>query len=310
MYPSPSCAARKTTPMMMKVRVNCRSINPAAEAAPTGSHHVLASKKYVLASVISQINSINARPIPQPSRAQKDFPTAVASPTARANGRRRVYHSHLRIMQSSFQERNIDHGIYEHPRGEPTQQLKNVMPPSDPQTQTDRGPRSPLPKSPAQYRTWALHIRKNETPHVRRRDPLPWADRQARLRRTRGQRMTDPVFLNRYTSTSLASRRQSSPSLEHLSAAPTAEISVPAPCFSFVSSGRRVHLRETDRRMQLLQPPRRAPSRRPEPSATRILHWSKATAKEPPRVEARPPQLVARPTRAALHAWQRDPPLR
>jgi hypothetical protein len=54
----------------------------------------LATKKYVLASVISQINSSNARPIPQPSRTlgttQTDFPTAIAAFNNASNSRRRV----------------------------------------------------------------------------------------------------------------------------------------------------------------------------------------------------------------------------
>src|ERR1700736_6293449 len=52
-------------------------MNPAASAAPTGNHQVLATKKYVLINVISHMTTINARPIPQPSWARNDFPTAV-----------------------------------------------------------------------------------------------------------------------------------------------------------------------------------------------------------------------------------------
>jgi hypothetical protein len=45
----------------------------------------LATKKYVLIRVISQIKAINARPIPQYLHEEtKDFPTAVAAPTAQA----------------------------------------------------------------------------------------------------------------------------------------------------------------------------------------------------------------------------------
>src|SRR5579871_927808 len=89
MYPSPNCAARNTIPIRMNVSVNCPSIHCAAAAAPAGSHQVLATKKYVLIRVISQIKTINARPIPQPSRTlrttQKDFPTAAACiPTLQA----------------------------------------------------------------------------------------------------------------------------------------------------------------------------------------------------------------------------------
>ena len=74
--------------MMMKVRVNCRSINPADAAAPTGSHQVLATKKYVLASVISQINNSNARPIPQSllnllGRHERISPRPLPRPTTR-----------------------------------------------------------------------------------------------------------------------------------------------------------------------------------------------------------------------------------
>src|SRR5947207_11073524 len=54
--------------MRISVRVNCPSINPVAAEAPTGSHQVLATKKYVLAKVISQITTSNARPIPQSSQ--------------------------------------------------------------------------------------------------------------------------------------------------------------------------------------------------------------------------------------------------
>src|ERR1700681_1255428 len=77
MYPSPSWAGRKTTPMMMKVSANWLSIQCAAAEAPTGSHQVLATKKYVLAKVISQITSSNARPIPtllNPKDLTKGFP--------------------------------------------------------------------------------------------------------------------------------------------------------------------------------------------------------------------------------------------
>src|SRR5215471_6060586 len=69
---------------MMKVSVNCRSIKPVAAEAPAGSHQVLATKKYVLTNVISQIRTINARPIPQSPWAKKDFPTAVPRPTTQA----------------------------------------------------------------------------------------------------------------------------------------------------------------------------------------------------------------------------------
>src|SRR6266849_6022191 len=41
-------------------------MKPADAAAPTGSHQVLKTKKYVLTNVISQITAINARPIPDP----------------------------------------------------------------------------------------------------------------------------------------------------------------------------------------------------------------------------------------------------
>src|SRR5947207_9214346 len=69
----------------MKVNVNCRSINPADAAAPTGNHHVLATKKYVLTNVISQIKTSNARPIPQPSWAQSRIsPRPLLRPTTQA----------------------------------------------------------------------------------------------------------------------------------------------------------------------------------------------------------------------------------
>ena len=62
--------------MITKVRANCASIQPAAADAPTGSHQVLATKKYVLTRVISQIKTSNARPIPQspPKDDTKGFP--------------------------------------------------------------------------------------------------------------------------------------------------------------------------------------------------------------------------------------------
>src|SRR5258708_31680149 len=87
--------------MSTNVRANCPSIKPAAWAAPTGSHHVLETKKYVLARVISQITTSNARPIPQSSRTKTNFPSELPRPTARSNSRRRVYHSHLRKLQPS-----------------------------------------------------------------------------------------------------------------------------------------------------------------------------------------------------------------
>src|SRR6266568_6345290 len=71
--------------MMRKVRVNWRSMNAADAAAPKGSHQVLATKKYVLANVISQIKSSNARPIPQPSWAQSRIsPRPLPRPTTQA----------------------------------------------------------------------------------------------------------------------------------------------------------------------------------------------------------------------------------
>src|ERR1700674_3492998 len=61
-YPKESCAARKTIPINTKVRASCPSMNFAASAAPTGSHQVLATKKYVLIREISQITASNRRP--------------------------------------------------------------------------------------------------------------------------------------------------------------------------------------------------------------------------------------------------------
>ena len=80
-------------------------MNPVAAEAPTGYHQVLATKKYVLTSVITQINSSNARPIPQSSprrkTIRKDFPTAVAPSHNAGNSRRRVYHSRAAKKQGS-----------------------------------------------------------------------------------------------------------------------------------------------------------------------------------------------------------------
>src|SRR5215472_2195487 len=60
-------------PIMMKVSLNWPSIHPAAAEAPTGSHQVLATKKYVLTRVISQIKAKSARPIPQYPRSEAKF---------------------------------------------------------------------------------------------------------------------------------------------------------------------------------------------------------------------------------------------
>ncbi len=54
-------------------------MKPAASAAPTGNHQVLATKKYVLTNVISQMTASNARPIPDPPGHQNDFPTAASA---------------------------------------------------------------------------------------------------------------------------------------------------------------------------------------------------------------------------------------
>src|SRR5579863_8602811 len=87
-------------------------MNPAAAEAPTGSHQVFATKKYVLAKVISQITTSNASPIPQSSRrylsatdhARPFLPCQLPRPTAHSNIRRRVYHSRFRILQPSYSQ--------------------------------------------------------------------------------------------------------------------------------------------------------------------------------------------------------------
>jgi hypothetical protein len=68
----------------MNVSVNCPSMKPVAAEAPTGSHQVLATKNYVLVRVISQINTINARPIPQPSGHETISPRPLPRPTTQA----------------------------------------------------------------------------------------------------------------------------------------------------------------------------------------------------------------------------------
>src|SRR3974390_2720749 len=50
-------------PMRTNVTENCRSMAAAAVDAPTGNHQVLATKKYVLTNVISQIKQRRTRPI-------------------------------------------------------------------------------------------------------------------------------------------------------------------------------------------------------------------------------------------------------
>src|SRR5580692_7008993 len=69
---------------MMKVMVNWRSMNPAAADAPTGSHQVLATKKYVLIKVISHIKTINARPIPSPPGQERISPRRLSRFVARS----------------------------------------------------------------------------------------------------------------------------------------------------------------------------------------------------------------------------------
>ena len=86
------------------------TVDPSRAAeAPTGNHHVLATKKYVLTRVISQIKTINARPIPTippiPKATRKDFPTAVAAPHSASNSRRRVYHSRARKSKGLTEEK-------------------------------------------------------------------------------------------------------------------------------------------------------------------------------------------------------------
>jgi hypothetical protein len=72
----------------------------------------LATKKYVLIRVISQIKAINARPIPQALPGQKkDFPTAVAASHNASNSRRRVYHSATRKKQASSYKKNFAIGF-------------------------------------------------------------------------------------------------------------------------------------------------------------------------------------------------------
>src|SRR5258708_33127575 len=112
---------------------------------------------------------------------------------------------------------------------EPNQETKAVSSKSDPQIQTDREPQSRPPKPPGQHRALALHIQKNGTPRVRRSDPLPLADPKATLHQTRDPRRTDPVSHCQCKSTSRASRKQSFLSPDRASAAPTTEISAPAP---------------------------------------------------------------------------------
>src|SRR5579863_7527638 len=87
-------------------------MNPAAAEAPAGSHQVFATKKYVLAKVISQITTSNASPIPQSSRrylsatdhARPFLRCQLPRPTAQSFIRRRVYHSRLRILQPSYSQ--------------------------------------------------------------------------------------------------------------------------------------------------------------------------------------------------------------
>src|SRR2546423_15079274 len=69
-------------------------MKPVAADAPTGSHQVLATKKYVLTRVISQIKTSNARPIPQPPIWKtKGFPQGCAASHNASTSRRRVYHN-------------------------------------------------------------------------------------------------------------------------------------------------------------------------------------------------------------------------
>src|SRR5579871_4263268 len=67
---------------------NWRSMKPVAAEAPTGNHQVLATKKYVLTRVITQINSSNARPIPQSSHDERRYerisPRRLPCPTTQA----------------------------------------------------------------------------------------------------------------------------------------------------------------------------------------------------------------------------------
>src|SRR5579863_269804 len=91
-------------PISTNVSANCPSMNFVAAEAPTGSHQVLATKKYVLAKVISQITAINARPIPQSSdqTVTRDvFPTA----SCRAPQRKATVGGEFITAQSKFRNR-------------------------------------------------------------------------------------------------------------------------------------------------------------------------------------------------------------
>ncbi len=94
MYPSAKLRRDEYDPHDHECERELVSIQAAAAEAPTGSHQVLATKKYVLIRVISQIKASNARPIPQPppGRHKRISPRRLSrfSHNFASNSRRRV----------------------------------------------------------------------------------------------------------------------------------------------------------------------------------------------------------------------------